>query len=103
MINVLIVDDEPLALDILETYIEQMPDLRLIDRCESAREAQEVLNNEKVDLMFLDIQMQEVTGIEFLKSLDTWCLLIASNQYICRKALNKQLELMLRELIKIFS
>ena len=69
MINVLIVDDEPLALDILETYIEQMPDLRLIDRCESAREAQEVLNNEKVDLMFLDIQMQEVTGIEFLKSL----------------------------------
>lgn len=40
MINVLIVDDEPLALDILETYIEQMPDLRLIDRCESAREAQ---------------------------------------------------------------
>ena len=57
MINVLIVDDEPLALDILETYIEQMPDLRLIDRCESAREAQEVLNNEKVDLMFLDIQI----------------------------------------------
>ena len=70
MINVLIVDDEPLALDILETYIEQMPDLRLIDRCESAHQALEVLKNEKVDLMFLDIQMQEVTGIEFLKSLE---------------------------------
>ena len=70
MINVLIVDDEPLALDILETYIEQVPDLRLIDRCESAHQALQVLNNEKVDLMFLDIQMPELTGIEFLKSLE---------------------------------
>lgn len=47
MINVLIVDDEPLALDILETYIEQTPDLRLIARCEVAAQAIEVLNNEK--------------------------------------------------------
>ena len=70
MINVLIVDDEPLALDILETYIEQTPDLRLIARCEVAAQAIEVLNNEKVDLMFLDIQMPEMTGIDLLKSLD---------------------------------
>lgn len=70
MINVLIVDDEPLALDILETYIEQTPALRLIARCESAAQAMDVLNNEKIDLMFLDIQMPEMTGIDFLKSLE---------------------------------
>ncbi|MCO6460167.1 MAG: response regulator transcription factor [Saprospiraceae bacterium] len=71
MINVLIVDDEPLALDILETYIEQVPDLRLVDRCESAAQALKVLNNEKIDLMFLDIQMPDMTGIDFLKSLES--------------------------------
>jgi len=70
MINVLIVDDEPLALDILETYIEQIPDLRLVERCESVSHAREILNNERVDLLFLDIQMPEMTGIDFLKSLE---------------------------------
>ncbi len=69
MIKVLIVDDEPLALDILETYILQFPELKLIGRCESVSEAREILNNESVDLMFLDIQMPQETGIDFLKGL----------------------------------
>jgi DNA-binding LytR/AlgR family response regulator len=67
--NVIIVDDEPLALDILETYIEQIPDLNLIARCENALEAREVLKNQTVDLIFLDIQMPELTGIDFAKTL----------------------------------
>jgi DNA-binding LytR/AlgR family response regulator len=69
MIQVIIVDDEPLALDILETYVEQLPDLQLVARCKNALEAREVLKNKKVDLMFLDIQMPELTGIDFVKTL----------------------------------
>lgn len=69
MLNVLIVDDEPLALDVLETYIGQMPDLHLVRRCSNAIEANEVLKNESVDLMFLDIQMPQLTGTDFVKTL----------------------------------
>jgi DNA-binding LytR/AlgR family response regulator len=67
--NVIIVDDEPLALDVLETYIERMPNLTLIARCNNAFEANEALKNNEIDLMFLDIQMPQLTGIEFLKTL----------------------------------
>lgn len=69
MINTIIVDDEPLALDVLETYIEKMPELNLIQRCNNALEANEVLKQHDVDLMFLDIQMPQLTGIDFLKTL----------------------------------
>ena len=68
--NVIIVDDEPLALDILETYIEQFPEMKLIARCESAQEAKDILENEQIDLMFLDIQMPDMNGVNFLKSLE---------------------------------
>lgn len=69
MIKAIIVDDEPLALDVLETYIEKMPELTLVAKCENAIEANEALKNNEVDLMFLDIQMPQITGVEFLKSL----------------------------------
>ena len=69
MIKTIIVDDEPLALDILETFIQKMPNLELVARCENAFEANETLNNQEVDLMFLDIQMPQMSGVEFLKSL----------------------------------
>ncbi|MEM9990535.1 MAG: LytTR family DNA-binding domain-containing protein [Bacteroidota bacterium] len=71
MINVIIVDDEPLAQDVLETYIEQFPSLRLIQKCNNAMEANAALKTHDVDLMFLDIQMPQLTGIDFLKSLKT--------------------------------
>jgi len=69
MINVITVDDEPLALDVLQTYIEKMPDLNLVAQCQNAIEANEVLRQQEVDLMFLDIQMPQLTGIDFLKTL----------------------------------
>lgn len=69
MTRVIIVDDEPLALDILETYISQVPDLELVARCESVSEAKVILENEDIDLMFLDIQMPHQTGVDFLKEL----------------------------------
>ncbi|MEM1167775.1 MAG: response regulator, partial [Cyanobacteria bacterium P01_H01_bin.35] len=71
MINVITVDDEPLALDVLQTYIEKIPDLNLVAQCQNAIEANEVLRQQEVDLMFLDIQMPQLTGIDFLKTLAT--------------------------------
>lgn len=69
MINVIIVDDEPLAQDVLETYIEKIPELNLVAKCNNALEANEALKEHDVHLMFLDIQMPQLTGIDFLKTL----------------------------------
>lgn len=69
MIKTLIVDDEPLALDVLETYVDQIPDLELVCKCSNALEANEFLTKNEVDLMFLDIEMPKLGGLEFLKIL----------------------------------
>lgn len=69
MINAIIVDDEPLAQDILETYLKKIPQIELIAKCDNAFEANDVLNANDVDLMFLDINMPQLTGTEFLKGL----------------------------------
>jgi DNA-binding LytR/AlgR family response regulator len=69
MIKAIIVDDEPLALEVLETYISKMPDIQLVKKCENAFEANEALKNHQIDLMFLDIQMPQLSGIDFLKTL----------------------------------
>lgn len=66
----LIVDDEPNALDVLETYIDRIDELHLAGRCTNAIEAFNWLKKEPVDLIFLDIQMPRLTGIEFLKNID---------------------------------
>ena len=66
--NVIIVDDEPLAQEVIETYISKFPSLNLIAKCNNAIEAFEILNSESIDLMFLDIQMPDLTGIEFLRT-----------------------------------
>ncbi|GHA76452.1 DNA-binding response regulator [Pontibacter akesuensis] len=65
----MIVDDEPLALDVLETFIQRLDTLELVCRCDNAVEAYSCLQSEHIDLMFLDIQMPKLTGIDFLKSL----------------------------------
>lgn len=81
MLNVLIVDDEPLALDVLETYIGQMPELKLVRRCTNALEANEVLNSESIDLMFIDIQMPQITGIDFVKNLTDPPMVVFTTAY----------------------
>ncbi|MCX2740083.1 LytR/AlgR family response regulator transcription factor [Pontibacter anaerobius] len=68
-IRCMIVDDEPLALDVLETFIQRLDNLELVCRCNNAVEAYSCLQNEHIDLVFLDIQMPKLTGIDFLKSL----------------------------------
>lgn len=81
MLNVLIVDDEPLALDVLETYIGQMPELRLVKRCSNAFEANEALKSNDIDLMFLDIQMPQLTGIDFVKTLSDPPMIVFTTAY----------------------
>ncbi len=61
------VDDEPLALDIIEDYISKVPFLQLVKRTENAIEALQLVQAGGIDLVFLDIQMPDLTGIQFLK------------------------------------
>jgi DNA-binding LytR/AlgR family response regulator len=69
IIRCIAVDDESLALDLLEDNISKVPFLKLVKRCKNAFEAIEILQKEKIDLVFLDIQMPGITGIQFLQSL----------------------------------
>jgi len=68
-IRCLIVDDEPLALNLIEGYVEKTPFLELAGKCSSAYEALEKIAAEKIDLLFLDIQMPGLTGMELSRSL----------------------------------
>lgn len=69
MIRCLIVDDEPPARELLSSYIARLDDLELIDQCGNALEAFSSLQKHNIDLMFLDIQMPRMTGLELIKSL----------------------------------
>ena len=68
-ITCVIVDDEPMALNLVESYVEKTPFLSLKKKCSSAIEAMEFIKQEPVDLLFLDIQMPDLTGLEFSKML----------------------------------
>lgn len=68
-INCLIVDDEPLALSLIEGYVRKTPFLKLVGKCTNAFEALEKIGAEKIDLLFLDIQMPGLTGMELSRSL----------------------------------
>ena len=66
-----IVDDEPLALNLLESYTSKTPFLELVGKYSSAVQAMDALPDKHVDLLFLDIQMPELNGLEFSKMVDT--------------------------------
>lgn len=68
-VRCLIVDDEPLAIQLIQAHIERLPQLEIVTACQNALEAFDLLKKEEIDLIFLDIQMPVLTGIEFIKSL----------------------------------
>ena len=68
-VKCLIVDDEPLAIQLIQAHIERLPQLEIVAACQNALDAFDLLKKEKIDLIFLDIQMPVLTGIEFVKSL----------------------------------
>ena len=69
-IRCIVIDDEPLAIEILESYIEKIPYVELAGKFSNAIDALQYLKSNKVDLMLLDIQMPELTGIQLMKVLD---------------------------------
>lgn len=70
MIRCIAIDDEPLALRQIADYIKKTPFLELCDQCESAMKAIEVLGNIQVDLMYVDINMPDLSGMDFVKTLE---------------------------------
>ena len=81
MIRCIAIDDENLALDLIEDDILKVPFLQLVKKCRSGIEALDVLQTEKIDLLFLDIQMPDISGIQFLKSLPHKPLVIFTTAY----------------------
>jgi len=77
----IIVEDEPLAAEVLQEYISQVPSLQLISTCRDAVFAREVLQNEKVDLIFLDIHLPKLKGLDFLKTLTNPPKIIITSAY----------------------
>jgi len=68
-IKCIAIDDEPLALKKIVAYIEKVPFLELVTECRSALEAMSIMSNNKIQLLFIDINMPELNGLEFVKSL----------------------------------
>jgi DNA-binding LytR/AlgR family response regulator len=80
-LHAIIVDDEPLSLDILEKYVQDVPNLVLEARCLNAFEAISELQSKKIDLIFLDINMPKLSGINMIKSLEDPPMVIFTTAY----------------------
>lgn len=80
-IRCLIVDDEELARTLLKTYADRLPNLQVIGQCKDPIEAISVMQQQPIDLLFLDIQMPKMNGIDFLKILTTKTLVIFTTAY----------------------
>jgi DNA-binding LytR/AlgR family response regulator len=81
LIKCIIVEDERLAQQVVEAYIEKTPQLELLAICSNALEAAAVLNRQQVDLIFLDIQLPGMTGLNFLRTLQKPPLVILTTAY----------------------
>lgn len=81
MIKCIAVDDEPLALSLLEDYISKISYLQLVAKCGDAFEAQKALQENEIDLIFIDIQMPGLTGLQFIQSLTNRPMVILVTAY----------------------
>ena len=81
MIKCIIVEDEMLAQQVIQSHLQKIDTCHLVAICNNALEAKEVLNKEDVDLMFLDIQLPGMTGLHFLRSLNNPPLVVLTTAY----------------------
>ncbi|TRZ42436.1 LytR/AlgR family response regulator transcription factor [Robertkochia solimangrovi] len=81
MIKCIVVDDKPLAIDVLTHYIDQIPELSLSFSTDNPIEALNKVMEGDVDLVFLDIQMPELSGIQFMKIIKGKCLVVLTTAY----------------------
>lgn len=80
-ISCIIVDDEPMAREILTSFVSKISQLTLLKSCSNAMEAFEIINNKQVDLIFLDINMPEVTGLSLASSISKNTKIIFTTAY----------------------
>ena len=81
MIRCLAIDDEPLALRQLESYLKKVPFLDVMGGCQSAMDAMRILEEEEIDAIFIDINMPDLNGMEFVKSLQPPPLVVFTTAY----------------------
>ncbi len=81
MIRCLAIDDEPLALRQLESYLKKVPFLDVMGGCQSAMDAMRILEEEEIDAIFIDINMPDLNGMEFVKSLQHPPLVVFTTAY----------------------
>ncbi len=79
--KVLAIDDEPLALQQLASYIRKIPFFELTAACQSAFEAQAVMEKESIDALFIDINMPDLNGLDFVRTLDTPPIIVFTTAY----------------------
>ena len=77
----LIVDDEPLAIKVIQSHLEKVPDIEVVTACNNALKAFDIVHKQHIDLIFLDIEMPELTGLDFLKTLERPPAIIFTTAY----------------------
>lgn len=80
-IKCIIIDDEPIAIEYLREYVNTIPELLLTGTYQNAKEALPLIQNQEVDLIFIDIEMPESSGLEFVKTLETAPAIIFTTAY----------------------
>ena len=81
MINCIAIDDEPLALRQVENYVKQTPFLRIVGSFTAATDAIDMLNNDPIDVIFIDINMPDINGLDFVKSFSDPPLIVFTTAY----------------------
>ena len=81
MLNCLVVDDEPLALKKMASYVQRIPFLNLIDSCSNATDVIRIVSEQTIDLVFLDVDMPEISGIELVRSMRVRPMIIFTTAY----------------------
>lgn len=79
--NCLAIDDEPLALNVIEGFCSKIDFLSLKGKCTSAFDAIKIINKQTIDLIFIDIQMPDITGLDFIKTLTSPPMIIFTTAY----------------------